>query len=114
MNSCILVTANEDGVDFVVKEPQQSAIETRFCREFVENIYRYRKDVITGYLRTNRDGDTVAGDRSANDFYSFICVNDLMDAFLEFCANTDGITVETSTAKIQTPSGFYEISYYIL
>lgn len=114
MNCYIIVTANENGVDFVVKETQWSAIEDRFCKEFIEKICEYREDVVNEYLKINRDNNAIVIDRSVDDFYSLIRVNNLIGAFLEFCANTEGIKVETSTAKIKTPSGFYEISYYIL
>lgn len=85
--------------------------EKFFCKVLIEKICQIRDDIVTEYLEINRNNGAIVVDRSTDDFYTLLCANDLVSAFIEFCSNTKGIHIEDTFAKIETENYTWLFGY---
>lgn len=105
-------TTEINGVKSSVNYPfDELDAEKFFCKTVIEKICQLRDDVVAEYLEINRNNSAIIVDRATDDFYTLLCANDLIPAFLEFCSNTKGIRIEDMFAKIETESYTWLFSY---
>ena len=102
-----IVESNINGPYHSLSPFEDIDAEKFFCMMFIMQICRDRDDIVNEYCQLNKDNLILQKDKDT--FYDILCLNDLISAFMEFCANTKGITVEDKYATIKTDESFYRI-----